>query len=78
MKELVDHMNDYSRSALVPHNRKIFMYSAHDATVGTVLLSLNVFNNIRPPYGAMVLVELHEINPQELFVKVNQSILAAF
>ena len=72
MKELVDHMKDYAQSALVPSNRKMFMYSAHDITLATALSALDVFNNIQPPIAAMVLIELHELSPRQFFVKVNK------
>ena len=72
VKEMVQHLIDYSQSALVPMNRKVFMYSAHDGTVSAVLSALDVFNGIRPPFGAMVFVELHEIiNPHHFYVKVS-------
>lgn len=41
---------------------KFYMYSAHDSTVASVLCTLNLFNNISVPYGAAVMVELHEVN----------------
>jgi hypothetical protein len=71
VKELIDHMKDYSQSALVPSNRKMFMYSAHDVTLATVLSALDVYNNIQPPIAAMVLIELHELSPHHFFVKAS-------
>ena len=71
VKELVEHFHDYAQSKLTPPNRKLFMYSAHDVTVATFLSALNIFNGIQPPYASMVLVELHELTPNNLSVQVN-------
>lgn len=70
VKELVEHLKDYAQSKLTPPNRKLFMYSAHDVTVATFLSALKIFNGIQPPYASMVLVELHELNPNDLSIKV--------
>lgn len=71
MKELVEHFKDYSQGKLSPPNRKLFMYSAHDVTVATFLSALKIFNDIQPPYASMVLVELHELQPNNLSVQVS-------
>lgn len=47
------------------------MYSAHDVTVATFLSALKIFNDIQPPYASMVLVELHELQPNNLSVQVS-------
>ncbi|KAK4037247.1 prostatic acid phosphatase isoform X2 [Daphnia magna] len=70
VKELVEHLKDYAQSKLTPPNRKLFMYSAHDVTVATFLSALKIFNGIQPPYASMVLVELHELNPNDLSIKI--------
>jgi hypothetical protein len=54
------------------------MYSAHDVTVATFLSALNIFNGIQPPYASMVLVELHELKPNDFSVKVNLKSIATF
>ncbi|EFX74587.1 hypothetical protein DAPPUDRAFT_56978, partial [Daphnia pulex] len=70
VKELVEHLGAYAQSKLTPPNRKLFMYSAHDVTVATFLSALNIFNGIQPPYASMVLVELHELKPNDFSVKI--------
>lgn len=61
-KILLDSLN-FAAGSLTPSTRKMFIYSAHDFNVGTFLLSLDAFNLAKtPPYGATVLVELHEVN----------------
>ncbi|KAF7266415.1 venom acid phosphatase Acph-1-like [Rhynchophorus ferrugineus] len=48
---------------LSPSSRKMFLYSAHENNVATLLLSLEAYKLTDvPPYGAHVLVELHRIN----------------
>lgn len=47
---------------LIPEQRKIFLYSVHDGTIVNVLHALNSFFPPNPPYGAHILVELHEID----------------
>ena len=78
VKELVEHLGAYAQSKLTPPNRKLFMYSAHDVTVATFLSALNIFNGIQPPYASMVLVELHELKPNDFSVKVNLKSIATF
>lgn len=70
VKELVDHLKDYAHGQLTPPNRKLFMYSAHDVSVSTFLSALKIFNDIQPPYASMVLVELHELQPNNFSVQV--------
>lgn len=71
VKEVVDHFKDYIEGKLMPSNRKLFMYSAHDVTVATFLSALQIFNDIQPPYASMVLVELHELQPKNFSVQVS-------
>jgi hypothetical protein len=54
------------------------MYSAHDVTVATFLSALNIFKGIQPPYASMVLVELHEHNPNDFSVKVNLKSISTY
>uniref|UniRef100_T1IIN8 acid phosphatase n=1 Tax=Strigamia maritima TaxID=126957 RepID=T1IIN8_STRMM len=48
---------------------KIYMYSAHDATVVSVLAALDVFEPHAPPYCSMIMVELLTENGTN-FVKI--------
>lgn len=45
---------------LLQPNIKLWMYSAHDTNVAGLLNSLNVYNNILPPYAAAVFIELRK------------------
>lgn len=42
--------------------RKIFLYSAHEWNVATMLRALNVFYRHIPPFGATVFFEIHNVN----------------
>ncbi|ENN71935.1 venom acid phosphatase Acph-1 [Dendroctonus ponderosae] len=53
----------FINGTISPSSRKMFLYSAHDFNVGCLLLSLDAFALPEsPPYGAAVLLELHEID----------------
>ncbi|KAK7084499.1 hypothetical protein SK128_021475, partial [Halocaridina rubra] len=67
IKEIGNHMREKAEGKL--EKQKMFVYSAHDTTLATLLLGLGVFNNIAPPYAATVLIELHKIN-DERFVQM--------
>ena len=46
-----------------PSGRKMFVYSAHEMNVATILLSLDAYKiNAVPNYGSYVLFEVHRIN----------------
>lgn len=85
VKEVADNMRNYTTTvaryangtSAQPWRRKLYMYSAHDVTVATVLSALKVFNGIQPPYASMILVELHELRPKEHFVQVSSQMLTA-
>ncbi|KAJ3664867.1 hypothetical protein Zmor_000406 [Zophobas morio] len=42
--------------------RKVFLYSAHEFNVATMLRTLNVFYRHVPPFGATIYFEIHNIN----------------
>ena len=71
MKEVVSHLQDFVHGNLEPSERKVFMYSAHDTTIAVFLSALKMFNNIQPPYCALVMVELHQApDTSEYYVQV--------
>jgi len=51
----VDHVEGFS-------NLKLAIYSTHDSQIIIFLKLLNAFNNITPPFGASILIELHSTN----------------
>ncbi|XP_044258181.1 venom acid phosphatase Acph-1-like [Tribolium madens] len=50
------------RDGSLPEDRKIFLYSAHDYSVGVMLRALDVFYPHVPPYGATIFFEIHNID----------------
>jgi lysosomal acid phosphatase len=60
VRQMVEHFDQVQDGSLEPKERKIFMYSAHDTTVSTVLNTLGVFDIIAPTYAAAVMFELYE------------------
>lgn len=40
---------------------KMYLYSAHDITVASLLINLGVFKRHLPPYGCYVSLEVHKI-----------------
>ncbi len=67
--ELVDNMDSAisSRQTIKDDNSmpkskgtpKAFEYSTNDGVVAGLLLTLKMHNNIPPPYGATIILELH-------------------
>ena len=52
--------------------KKLFIYSAHDTTVASLLNTLDVFSGMPPPYTSAVILELHKNNiTGNAFVKVS-------
>ena len=57
------------------NNMKLYVYSAHDTTLTALMMALDIFNGKIPPYGATLLIELHEKwnsaqnNTNEYFVR---------
>lgn len=50
----------------------MFMYSAHDTTVASLLNALDLFNDIPPPYASAVIMELYKsVSNDTNFVKVS-------
>ncbi|GAB1610523.1 prostatic acid phosphatase-like [Argonauta hians] len=50
--------------------RRLVMYSAHDSTLVALMMSMNVFNNILPPYASCLIVELHQHSNQSYYVEI--------
>jgi len=69
ISELVGHYGDIEDNTLVPARRKVFMYSAHDATVSFVLNTLGIYDGLAPPYACLVMFELYDLDG--LHVKIS-------
>lgn len=57
LKDILDRCNDKKSSHLSP-DRKMWIYSAHDTTIGSMLNTLGVFDVHCPPYTASIMFEL--------------------
>ncbi|KAM3728436.1 Testicular acid phosphatase [Dirofilaria immitis] len=50
--------------------RKMFLYSAHDATILSLQYALNVGNGLLVPYSACLIIELYRTEKNETLVKI--------
>ncbi|KAK9505305.1 hypothetical protein O3M35_009393 [Rhynocoris fuscipes] len=57
VKEMLDNMQKKIDGNL---ERNISVYSGHDTTIGNLLNTMGIFNEISPPFAATVLVELRK------------------
>jgi prostatic aicd phosphatase len=46
---------------LLPQNRKMFLYSAHEYNIAFLMKLLGIYYPHIPPYGAYILVEIHNV-----------------
>lgn len=73
LKEMVGHFQAKRSGSLSP-DRKVWFYSAHDATISAFLNTLKVFDIHFPPFSACVIVELRK-KSEEYFVTVRNSLI---
>uniref|UniRef100_A0A182HT87 acid phosphatase n=1 Tax=Anopheles arabiensis TaxID=7173 RepID=A0A182HT87_ANOAR len=59
VKEMLNRFRSKAKGTLKP-NRSVWMYSAHDVTVASLLNALRVFELHNPPFAACVLLELRQ------------------
>lgn len=71
LKEMVEHFIAKKAKTLIP-DRKLWFYSAHDATIAALLNSLDTFDLHFPPYASCVLIELRLIDNNH-FVTVSKT-----
>ncbi|XP_066144825.1 venom acid phosphatase Acph-1-like [Euwallacea fornicatus] len=63
VNKILQDSDSVANGSLSPSTRKMFVYSAHDFNVGTMVLSLDAYQMSRPPpYGSIVIFEVHEID----------------
>ncbi|KAF5302431.1 hypothetical protein FQR65_LT08520 [Abscondita terminalis] len=71
LKNVIKNMKRKVTNSLIPNNRKIFLYSAHDVNVVNIFAVMNVFKAHFPNYNAATIIELHHNNKSEkYFVKL--------
>lgn len=49
---------------------KILIYSTHDTYIGAFLQAMKIFNNLRVPTAATLILELHENEPEDFRLKI--------
>ncbi|CAG9534336.1 unnamed protein product, partial [Cercopithifilaria johnstoni] len=49
---------------------KMFLYSAHDATISSLQHALNVSNSLLVPYSACLIMELYQTKMNETIIKI--------
>ncbi|KAB0792793.1 hypothetical protein PPYR_14752 [Photinus pyralis] len=69
IKKILDDTMAKVKNILEPPDRRVFLYSGHETTIGNLLYNLNVFKLEVPTYGDTVLIEVHRRNVDH-FVKV--------
>ncbi|KAF5300433.1 hypothetical protein FQA39_LY02232 [Lamprigera yunnana] len=62
LKKYLDTVDQKIKGDLIPSERKMLLYSAHEISVAGLLRALNVFYPHVPNYGACLLLELHLID----------------
>lgn len=59
VKEMLHRFRSKAKGSLKP-NRSVWVYSAHDITVGNLLNALKIFELHNPPFAACVMLELRQ------------------
>ena len=62
LSEIVGHFDAVREGIMVPTDRKMFMYAAHDLTISNVLNSLGIYDGLAPPFSSMVIIELYNVD----------------
>jgi len=71
---LKDIVHKMKRKVNGSEGRKMFLYSAHDTTVASLLNTLEVFNDMPPPYASAVIMELWKnTSSQQYYFKVHDT-----
>ena len=62
LSEIVGHFDAVREGTMVPSNRKMSMYAAHDVTISFVLNTLGIYNGLAPPFSSMVIIEQYYLD----------------
>lgn len=73
LKKMFAEMLEKRNGKLSPSNRKLFIYSAHDWTVGNIMASLNLWKGQMLRFAVTLIFELHQ-NQQtgEYYIEVRR------
>uniref|UniRef100_A0A1I8P6L9 acid phosphatase n=1 Tax=Stomoxys calcitrans TaxID=35570 RepID=A0A1I8P6L9_STOCA len=69
IKEILQRFADKSKGKLMP-DRSLWIYSAHDTTVASVLNTLKLFDMHSPPYASCIMFELRLQDKNEPYVSI--------
>lgn len=69
-RPVLENMIKKSQNLLLPSERKMFLYSAHDINVANTLAVLDIFKPHFPHYNSAVMIELHREPDERYIVKV--------
>lgn len=73
LKKMYDEMLKKRAQKLKPFDRKMFIYTGHDWTVGNILSALKVWDRQMPRFSVMAIFELHKNSiTQEYYVEVSK------
>lgn len=72
LKKMFDEMLKKRDNTLKPADRKMFIYTGHDWTVGSILSALKVWERQMPRFSVMTIFELHKnAETGEYYVEVS-------
>ncbi|XP_075160925.1 prostatic acid phosphatase [Haematobia irritans] len=71
LKKMFDEMKKKSTNTLKPRDRKLFIYTGHDWTVGSILSALKVWERQMPLFSVMTIFELHKnLETNQYYVEI--------
>ncbi|CAG7725098.1 unnamed protein product [Allacma fusca] len=59
LKELLENMPNKNKQA-----KNVYLYSAHEGTLGALMNTLGIFNHRLPPYASALMLELYKEGPE--------------
>ncbi|XP_039284651.1 venom acid phosphatase Acph-1-like [Nilaparvata lugens] len=63
LRTILEHLTDKSNNS---GKNQLYLYAAHDNTIANLLNALRVWKEHIPDYNAMILIELHQLNRNNL------------
>lgn len=71
LKKMFAEMEKKRNNTLKPKDRKLFIYTGHDWTVGSILSALKLWERQMPRFSVMTIFELHKnLDTDEYYVEV--------
>lgn len=74
LNKMFDEMLKKRDNKLKPLQRKLFIYTGHDWTVGNILMALQIWQRQMPRFSVMAIFELHKHSQTgEYYIEVKQA-----